>query len=252
MSRHRLFISQPLSHCDEFQLPDEQGHYLTRVLRLKPGDRVLLFDGSGAEYPALITVAQKKKVLLEIGAAVLRNTESPLKIRLIQGISRGERMDFVMQKATELGVDRISPVLTEFSVVKLSTARAARRLLHWQKIVQSACEQCGRNRLPVVDPPSTLHEFLRQSTAAECRLLLQPSATTSLREMPQPANGVDLLIGPEGGFSVAEYEMVAHAKFSAASLGPRVLRTETAALAAVTLLQANWGDLGGMTNATTE
>lgn len=244
MSKHRLFVSEPLSPSDEYRLPDEQGHYLSRVLRLKQGDRILLFDGSGYEYPAIVTEVARKKVVLKIGSAVSRDTDSALKIRLIQGISRGERMDFVVQKATELGVDRISPVLTEFSVVKLSADRAARRLLHWQKIAQSACEQCGRNLIPVIDPPGSLHEFLRHDTAAKCRLLLQPSATRSLHEVEPPTADVDLLIGPEGGFSAIENEMLAHAGFESVLLGPRVLRTETAALAALTLLQANWGDLG--------
>jgi len=244
MSRHRLFVPEPLSPCDEYPLPDEQGHYLSRVLRLKPGDRVLLFDGSGYEYPAIVTEASRKRVLLQIGAAIGRDTDSPLKVRLIQGVSRGERMDFVVQKATELGVDRISPVLTEFSVVKLSAERAIRRLRHWQKIAQSACEQCGRNRIPIIDPPNSLPDFLRDNTAADCRLQLQPSATRALHEIDPPKADVDLLIGPEGGFSRMENEMLDHAGFESVLLGPRVLRTETAALAALTLLQANWGDLG--------
>jgi len=244
MSRHRVFVSDPLSPSDEYRLPDEQGHYLSRVLRLKPGDQVLLFDGSGYEYPAIVTEASGKKVFLQIGSAVGRDTDSPLKVRLIQGVSRGERMDFVVQKATELGVDRISPVLTEFSVVKLSAERAKRRLRHWQKIAQSACEQCGRNRIPVIDPPRSMPDFLRDSAAADCRLLLLPSASRPLHEIDPPAADIDLLIGPEGGFSAMEHEMLTHAGFEAVLLGPRVLRTETAALAALTLLQANWGDLG--------
>jgi 16S rRNA (uracil1498-N3)-methyltransferase len=162
---------------------------------------------------------------------------------LVQGISRGERMDFVIQKATELGVHRISPVLTEFSVVKLQADRASRRLLHWNKIAQSACEQCGRSKIPVIDEPSVLHDFLRGSTPAQSRLLLQPSATTSLHQIGRPESVIDLLIGPEGGISDSETEMLLDAGFKAVSLGPRVLRTETAALAAVAILQAKWGDL---------
>ena len=243
MSRHRLFIPQPISDGEELCLDGEQGHYLSRVLRLKPGSEVLLFDGSGYEYPSLVTEVHRKRVLLRPGTAILRDIESPLQIRLVQGISRGERMDFVIQKATELGVHRISPVLTEFSVVKLQADRASRRLLHWNKIAQSACEQCGRSKIPVIDEPSVLHDFLRGSTSAQSRLLLQPSATTSLHEIGRPESAIDLLIGPEGGISDTETEMLFDAGFKAVSLGPRVLRTETAALAAVAILQAKWGDL---------
>lgn len=243
MSRHRLFISQPISEGEVLCLDGEQGHYLSRVLRLKRGSEVLLFDGSNYEYPALVTEVHRKRVRLQPGAPLLRSLESPLQIRLVQGISRGERMDFVVQKATELGVHRISPVLTEFSVVKLQADRATRRLAHWHKIAHSACEQCGRNRIPVIDEPSVLHEFLRENTPAERRLLLHPSATVSLQQVDAPASSLDLLIGPEGGLSDIETEMLLDAGFEAVSLGPRVLRTETAALAAVAILQAKWGDL---------
>lgn len=243
MSRHRLFIPQPISDGEELCLDGEQGHYLSRVLRLKPGSEVLLFDGSGYEYPSLVTEVHRKRVLLQAGTAILRNIESPLQIRLVQGISRGERMDFVIQKATELGVHRITPVLTEYSVVKLPADRAAQRLMHWNKIAQSACEQCGRSKIPVIDEPSVLHDFLRGSTSAQCRLLLQTSATTSLQQIDRPESAIDLLIGPEGGISDTEAEMLFDAGFKAVSLGPRVLRTETIALAAMAILQAKWGDL---------
>ncbi|NOX69575.1 MAG: 16S rRNA (uracil(1498)-N(3))-methyltransferase [Gammaproteobacteria bacterium] len=243
MSRHRLFISQPISEGETLCLDGEQGHYLSRVLRLKRGSEVLLFDGRNYEYPALVTEVHRKRVCLRPGAPLLQSLESPLKIRLVQGIARGERMDFVIQKATELGVHRISPVLTEFSVVKLQADRAARRLAHWNKIAHSACEQCGRNRIPVIDEPSALHDFLRGNTPAEGRLLLQPSATVSLQQVDAAASSLDLLIGPEGGMSDTETEMLLDAGFKAVSLGPRVLRTETAALAAIAILQAKWGDL---------
>jgi 16S rRNA (uracil1498-N3)-methyltransferase len=140
-------------------------------------------------------------------------------------------------------VHRISPVLTEFSVVKLNAERAARRMLHWRKIAQSACEQCGRNSVPIVDEPVALHELLHKSTDVESRLLLQPSAPLSVKEVKPGASGIELLIGPEGGFSDAETEFSLAAGFKAVSLGPRVMRTETAALAAVAIIQALWGDL---------
>jgi 16S rRNA (uracil1498-N3)-methyltransferase len=243
MSRHRLFVPQPITAEKELTLEGELGHYLSRVLRLKPGSAVTLFDGSGQEYPSIVLEAKRQHVLLRPGQPVVPEVESPLALRLIQGVSRGDRMDFVIQKATELGVHRISPVLTEFSVVKLNAERAARRMLHWRKIAQSACEQCGRNRIPIIDEPVALHEFLHESTDVDCRLLLQPSAPSSVKEVKLVATAIELLIGPEGGISDAETEFVLAAGFKAVSLGPRVMRTETAALAAVAIIQALWGDL---------
>ena len=243
MSRHRLYISQPISGNKELTVEGEQAHYLSRVLRLKPGSNVTLFDGSGSEYPSVVVAAKRQIVVLQIGQAVSRDTESHLPLRLIQGISRGERMDFVVQKATELGVQRISPVLSEFSVVKLKSDRAQRRMQHWNKIAQSACEQCGRNKLPIIDEPIALHELLQRNEIAACKLLLQPCAPVSLQQIDKVESAVDLLIGPEGGLSDAEIELATHAGFTAVSLGPRVMRTETAALAAVAIIQALWGDL---------
>lgn len=243
MSRHRLYISQPISGNEELTLQGEHAHYLNRVLRLKPRSDVTLFDGSGYEYPSVVVSVERHIVMLQIGQPVSRDTESHLPLRLIQGISRGERMDFVVQKATELGVHQISPVLSEFSVVKLKAERAQRRMQHWNKIAQSACEQCGRNKPPIIDEPIALHELLQRNELAECKLLLQPSAPVSLQQIGKAESAVDLLIGPEGGLSDTEIELATHSGFTAVSLGPRVMRTETAALAAVAIIQALWGDL---------
>lgn len=243
MPRHRLFIPQPISADQELSVDGEQGHYLSRVLRVKPGSTVTLFDGSDKEYPSIVLEAKRQSVLLQTGQPVTRDTESRLSIRLIQGISRGERMDFVVQKATELGVRRISPVLTEFSVVKLKAERATRRILHWKKIAQRACEQCGRNTIPLIDEPVALHELLRETEQADCRLMLQLSAEVSLQQAGTKVSSVDLLIGPEGGLSDAEAELAAATGYTAVSLGPRVMRTETAALAALAIVQALWSDL---------
>lgn len=243
MSVHRLFIPGPIAAGASLRIEGDQAHYLTRVLRLRTGSDVIIFDGSGPEYPAVITEIQKQFATLQTGDARLRDVESPLDVRLVQGISRGERMDFVVQKAVELGVHRISPVLTEFSVVRLNEDRANRRAAHWNKVAQSACEQCGRNRVPVVDEPLALQDFLQQDAAADCRLLLHPGASKSLERIARPARGVELLIGPEGGLSAAEREAAVAAGFTGVSLGPRVLRTETAALAALAIMQALWGDL---------
>lgn len=243
MSKHRLFIPQPISGGQQLPVDGEQGHYLSRVLRLKKGSEVTLFDGSGNEFPSVVAEVSRKEMLLQAGDPVSRNLESPLSIRLIQGVSRGERMDFTVQKATELGVRRISPVLTDFSVVKLKSDRALRKMHHWQKIAQSACEQCGRNTLPVIDEPVPLNTLLSEPTNTNCRLLLEPSAPTSLRQLSKSEESIDLLIGPEGGISAIELENITAIGFTPVSFGPRVLRTETAAVAAIAVIQAQWGDL---------
>ena len=170
--------------------------------------------------------------------------ESPLKVHLVQGISRGERMDFVVQKATELGVKRITPLLTERGVVKLDDQRAKKRQQHWQKIAASACEQCGRVRLPLLDAPERLDAWLGNKPAhVESDVILRPGATQSLSAIDMPVTKICILIGPEGGFTDAEYQLADAAGFVAVSMGPRVLRTETAAVAALTILQSRWGDL---------
>jgi len=202
----------------------------------------VLFDGSGAEFTATVTAIRKQRAELVPGDGVFRNVESPLEIRLIQGVSRGERMDMVVQKATELGIHRISPVLTTHSVVRLDAERSSRRQEHWARIAQGACEQCGRNRLPVIDEPRTLADVLQEPSTTRLRLMLHPGPAGDLPETDSPS-GVDVLIGPEGGLSDDERDFALSAGFASLSLGPRILRTETAALAAIAVLQARWGDL---------
>ncbi len=210
---------------------------------MKAGSELVLFSGDGYDYPAEVTAARKNRLVLRTGKGVPNDSESPLSIRLVQGISRGERMDFAVQKATELGVRRITPVLTEFSVVKLNPERAERRMQHWQKIAQSACEQCGRNRVPPVDAPVALKDYFVETSAADRRIVFVPGATGMLDDLAAPPRTVDLLVGPEGGFSRREVEDAALVGFVAVSLGPRILRSETAALTAVTMVQSKWGDL---------
>lgn len=243
MQRHRLFIGQPISRNQYLEVDSDTAHYLTRVLRLKAGSELTIFEGNGYEYPAVVTEAGKHKTVLRAGEPVLRDVESPVSIRLIQGISRGERMDLVVQKATELGVHSIVPVVTEFTVVKLKPKRAQRRLDHWRKIARSACEQCGRNRLPEIAEPEPLTGYLQRPSSADFRLLLHPGASASVASLPDSATLVDLLIGPEGGLSSAERDTAATFGFTPVSMGPRVLRSETAALTALALVQARWGDL---------
>jgi 16S rRNA (uracil1498-N3)-methyltransferase len=240
----RLLVSGALSNDAELVLHGEQARYLGRVLRSRPGDVVAVFNASDGEWSATIESLTKSTVSLRINSEIVSNTESPFKIHLVQGISRGERMDFVVQKATELGVKRITPVLTQHGVVKLDVRRSEKRQQHWQHIANSACEQSGRTRPPLIDAPLLLNSwFGEKDGAGSTQLLLRPGATAALADTPAPTTKLCLLIGPEGGFSEREYEDAAVAGFSSVSLGPRVLRTETAALAAITLAQSAWGDL---------
>ncbi|MGI9235450.1 MAG: 16S rRNA (uracil(1498)-N(3))-methyltransferase [Woeseiaceae bacterium] len=244
MPRTRLHITESVDENAAVELDADKARYLSRVLRLQVGDVVAVFDGLGSEYSATITAIGKSKASLCINARSESVTESSLRVHLVQGISRGERMDFVVQKATELGVKRISPVLTEFGVVKLDAARAGKRRDHWQKVAASACEQSGRVRLPLIDTPVALnHWFGSKPTQVDTEIILQPGAPTPLVRVDRPETKVCVLVGPEGGFSNIEMEDAEVAGFSPVSLGPRVLRTETAAVAALSVLQALWGDL---------
>ena len=244
MSLHRLFVDDPLAPGKEIALSGDRARYLGRVLRLRVRDEVAVFNGNDGEYGAAIVAITKNAVSLVLRDKVDTDTESALKVHLVQGISRGERMDFVVQKATELGVKRITPVLTEYGVVKLAADRAKKRQQHWQKIAIGACEQSGRIRPPLVEEPITLKAWFGQRTdKSDIDLILQPGASNSLVSIDAPQTKICLLIGPEGGFSQTEYEDAAVSGFTAVSLGPRVLRTETAAVAAISVAQSLWGDL---------
>ena len=244
MRQTRLYIEGEYTTGSELEVDAEKARYLGRVLRLRVGGPVIVFNGSGTAYTAEITAFSRSRAALSVRDAITIASESPLKVHLVQAISRGERMDFVVQKATELGVKRITPLLTERGVVKLDNARAEKRRQHWQKVAISACEQCGRVRLPLVDPPQRLDSWLSTKPQhAEVDVILKTFATQSLSTLDRPATKVCILVGPEGGFSEAEYQLADAAGFVPVSLGPRVLRTETAAAAALAILQARWGDL---------
>lgn len=233
-----------MSNGAEIELDGDQSRYLGKVLRARVGDRVAVFNGEGPEWPATILRISRSSVSLALGDSVEAGTESPLKIHLVQGISRGERMDIVVQKATELGVKRITPVLTEFGVVKLDSDRAEKRRDHWQRIAASACEQSGRTRPPLIDTPLPLKSWFGAKPAStDTELILTPVATTSLASLSAPKTKVCVLIGPEGGFSSTEYGDAEVSGFTAVALGPRVLRTESAAIAALSVLQSLWGDM---------
>jgi len=240
----RLFVSEALINGTVVVVEGDRARYLGRVLRLRTGDAITVFDSTGPEWPATIENMTKSTVTLQVGDSREAGTESPLNIHLVQGVSRGERMDFVVQKATELGVKRITPVLTEYGVVKLDGDRAAKRREHWAGVAVSACEQSGRTRPPLIDTPISLKQWFGAKPAgADVDLVLRPGARTPLAGVTAPATKACILIGPEGGFSDKEYEDAEIAGFDAVSLGPRILRTETAAAAALAVMQATWGDL---------
>lgn len=238
MRLSRFFIDAPLS-LGQHELPETQAHYIGRVLRLAAGDAVQLFDGSGQEYLGELVEVGKKTVRVELRDALAGMAESPLRVHLGQGLSRGERMDWAIQKATELGVAEISPIVSERCEVRLKDERADKRLAHWRQVAISACEQCGRSVLPVIHAPVALADWQRQ-VEADLRLILHPVAEP-LASHARPGS-LAFLIGPEGGLSDAEVDAAKAAGFHAARLGPRVLRTETAPVVALTVAQQLWGD----------
>lgn len=238
----RFHCPQRLGPGQTLDLPPEAAHHAARVLRLAVGDEVVLFNGEGGEYPAVLTHIGKHNVTVKTGPWSERECESPLDVHLAQAVSAGDKMDFTLQKAVELGIRSIQPLLAERCVVKLTGERAEKRVQHWQGVVVSACEQSGRNRVPAVAPLKALPNWLGEPNEAGLRLLLSPFAERSLSELERPAGPVTLLIGPEGGFSENEVKMAASRGFTPVRLGARVLRTETAALAALAAMQARWGD----------
>lgn len=241
----RVYAEGPLASGKRITLEGNAASHITRVLRLRVGASLVLFDGSGGEFEASIDKAHGGTVTVAIGEHHAIERESPLVVTLAQGVSRGERMDMVVQKATELGVTQLVPVLTERSVVRLTAQQSDRKVNHWRAITIAACEQCGRNRLPAVAAPVTFAMFLREASAAgtATRLLLSPEGSTTLKELRRPLSApLTVLIGPEGGLTDEEEQAAKAAGFAAVRLGPRVLRTETAAIAALALLQREIGD----------
>ena len=239
----RIYFPDEIPDHGVCDLPAAQAHHLAHVLRLAPGDPVVLFDGRGAAYDAVIAQSARGAVRVRVGDRRNEDRESPLCVLLAQAVSSGERMDYTIQKAVELGVAAVQPLLSERCVVRLSGERAAKRVLHWQAVAVAACEQCGRNRVPAVHPLLPLRDWLQQPAAAgELRLSLAPEAAAGLRQLGRPAGRVTVLAGPEGGLTAAELDAAAAAGFLPLRLGPRVLRTETAAVALLAAMQALWGD----------
>ncbi|GFM83028.1 ribosomal RNA small subunit methyltransferase E [Pseudomonas cichorii] len=238
MRLSRFFIDATLS-LGEHELPEAQAHYISRVLRMVEGDALQLFDGSGTEFLGTLVEVGKKRVRVQLNESLAGQIESPLRIHLGQGLSRGERMDWAIQKATELGVTEITPIVSERCEVRLKDERAEKRQAHWQQIAISACEQCGRSVVPVIHPPMPLADWLKR-TEADLKLVLHPVAE-ALTSHEKPTT-LAFLIGPEGGLNDAEVEQAREAGFHAARLGPRVLRTETAPVVALSVAQQLWGD----------
>jgi 16S rRNA (uracil1498-N3)-methyltransferase len=240
----RVHVPGPLTAGSRHTLTGDAASHIARVLRLAAGDPLTVFDGRGGEHAARIEALRKGAIVIHVGERSADERESPLTLVLAQGVSRGERMDWVVQKATELGVTRIAPLLTERSVVRLDSRQAERKLQHWRGVAVAACEQCGRNRIPEIATPIGLDDFLRQvGEARSTRLLLSATGQLDIGEVPAPNEAVIVLIGPEGGLAPSEQGAARQAGFLAVRLGPRVLRTETAAVAALTLLQHRFGDL---------
>jgi 16S rRNA (uracil1498-N3)-methyltransferase len=259
----RVYVDSALTPGSIIDLPKETGAHLSKVLRVRSGDELVLFNGDGREFIGAIDAVRGSRVSASIGAARSIDRESPCRLTLVQCIPRGDRMDFIVQKATELGVARIVPVLSQRSVVRLDAAQSASKQAHWRAVAVSACEQCGRNRLPTVEAPQPLLNYLGALAPPQPKLGAAGAvAGGSLRLVMEPEGeqgsgaaqpieidflgaigAADIAIGPEGGFAPEELEAFQLSAFARAGLGPRVLRTETAAIAAIVMLQARFGDM---------
>lgn len=239
----RVYSPQPMATGDCIELESGAARHLTSVLRMTSGQLVTLFNGEGGEYSGELFAVKKGQASVVIKGFEQIDRESPLCIDLAIGISRGERMDWIIQKATELGVNQITPVFTERCEVKLSGDRLLKRINHWQQIAISACEQSQRNKVPLINSPVKLQQWQTGCDAA-LKLVLHHRTHKSLCDIPKPVGDIALLIGPEGGLSDTEIEQAISVNFLPLALGPRVLRTETAPLAAISILQSLWGDMG--------
>lgn len=236
----RLYVNCPLAANSALELPPEASHYIGKVLRAKPGQALSLFNGDGQEYTAAVTEVGKKVVSTNIGDSQTGQPASPLHTHLGQVMSRGDRMDYAVQKATEMGVTEITPLFSERCEVKLDPKRLEKRLTHWRQIAISACEQSGRCDVPVIHQPQQLGTWL-DVVEADCKLTLHLHNSVALQDIPTPASCA-LLIGPEGGLTEDEVAAARQQNFNAICLGPRILRTETAPVAGLALLQHLWGD----------
>jgi 16S rRNA (uracil1498-N3)-methyltransferase len=239
----RVYTDTPATTGKELELPEASAYHVARVLRLRVGAPLVIFDGGGDDFRCEVTAVEGAKVRVRALQRLAGLGDSPLGVTLVQAVSRSERMDWTLQKATELGVRAIVPVVSARSVVRLDDKQAAAKLRHWRGIVVAACEQCGRSTIPEVRMPVELGEFLANAPREGQRLVLSPVGQRSLAGLASTTARIELLIGPEGGLEDAEFTAAQQAGFAPVRLGPRVLRTETAAVASLAVLQALWGDL---------
>jgi len=236
----RFYFPTPIGQLKELVMPDKLAHYMRTVLRLKANDDVILFDGSGCDFHGAITACSRKTVEVTLHNQTTIHNESPLSIHLGQGLCRGEKMDWVIQKSVELGVAAITPILCEFGNVKLSGDRLTQKQHHWQQVAISACEQSERSIVPTVHPMMSFAQWTEQ-VDAEQKLLLHPGENNALPTL-SAVNGIACAVGPEGGFSEGEVTQAQAQGFQTIALGPRILRTETAPIAMLSVLQAQFGD----------
>lgn len=240
----RVFVDLPLAPGARVVLPESAGAHLVRVLRLREGEACVLFNGNGNDYDARLLSAGKRGVEAEVHAMRIVDNESPLRMMLLQGIARGEKMDLILQKATELGVAAIAPVFADRTEVRLDGDRLEKRVAHWRSVIASACEQSGRARIPELLPPRGLSEAVAALDEEALKLTLDPLGEHRFDTLsPVGASGIAIGIGSEGGWSEKDRAILRSAGFTGLRLGPRVLRTETAGLAAIAALQAKFGDL---------
>ena len=237
----RFYLADALQPGQNISLPENVIRHL-HVLRVREGEEITLFNGNGHSYPTRLLSLAKRQAVAEVLSEQTVDNESPLAISLLQAVSRGERMDFTLQKSVEMGVTEIFPVTSARSIVKLSGERAEKRQERWQEIVIAACEQCGRNRIPTVHPLLPLSQRLQQLPQSDVRLLMGLHHPTSLKAIQPAPQRITLMIGPEGGWSPEEEAAAFQTGFQSILLGKRVLRTETAALAAIAAMQTLWGD----------
>ena len=246
MKQIRIYQDTELASGNSVSLDKLASNHLLRVLRLRQGEEFTLFNGDGCEYPSKLEIAGKTAIA-HIGEALTIDREPALRLHLYQGISKGERMDFAIQKAIELGVSEITPLFCERTVVSLKGDRLIKKQQHWQGVAISACEQSGRNRKPTIHPAQTFSQALA-ADQTQLKLMLEPTADQRLSSLQPENNALSIYIGPEGGFSENEIIQAKSSDLRGINLGPRILRTETAALAAVTACQLLWGDLNKTTN----
>ena len=238
----RFFIDEPLLIDSAIDLPSELGHYLSNVLRLRIGAPIVLFNGNGNDYPSEVLDIHKRKTSVLVNAQISLSVESPLHLHLGQGVSKGERMEIALQKAVELGVTEISPIITENCNVKLDQERWFKKHASWQKLVIAACEQSQRNVIPKLYLPITMQQWLGQSSDLE-KVILVPGANKYLSGLNKPQKGFRIIIGPEGGLSEQEVYTATQTGYMPVNIGSRILRTETAAIASLAILQSYFGDI---------